>query len=178
MTVPRADGAIAASVDLPGGSPRVDHVRRLFGFIVALAFAAGAAVLTWPGVFGLERTFPLVQIISFRAALGAAFAAATVLALLFALIRPLRALSLILALVFGVAAGANGLMIAQRGTGTETLPDKTATSLRVMTWNTAGAATSAESIAQFAVDMQADVVTLPETTIDTCLLYTSPSPRD
>ncbi|WZH36021.1 MAG: endonuclease/exonuclease/phosphatase family protein [Microbacterium enclense] len=142
-------------------------MRRLFGFIVALAFAAGAAVLTWPGVFGLERTFPLVQVISFRAALGAAFAAATVLALLFALIRPLRALSLILALVFGVAAGANGLMIGQRGTGTETLPDKTATSLRVMTWNTAGAATSAESIAQFAVDMQADVVTLPETTIDT-----------
>ncbi|WP_307479416.1 endonuclease/exonuclease/phosphatase family protein [Microbacterium trichothecenolyticum] len=36
-----------------------------------------------------------------------------------------------------------------------------------MTWNTAGSATSAETIAQFAVGMQADVVTLPETTIDT-----------
>jgi len=154
-------------VDLSGGSPRVERVRRLFGVLVALVFAAGAAVLTWPGVFGLERTFPLVQVISFRAALAAVFAAATVLALLFALIRPLRALALTLALVFGVAAGVNGVTIVQRGTGDETLPDKTATSLRVMTWNTAGAATSAESIAQFAVDMQADVVTLPETTIDT-----------
>ena len=54
-----------------------------------------------------------------------------------------------------------------RGLGTEGLPDKTDTSLRVMTWNTAGEATSSAEIARFAVGMQADVVTLPETTIET-----------
>lgn len=145
----------------------VGCVRRLFGFLVALVVAAGAAVLTWPTFFGLERTFPLAQIISFRAALAAVLVAATLLMLLFALIRPVRVLALTLALVLGLAGGINVALLAQRGLGTEALPAKTDTSLRIMTWNTAGSATSAESIAQFAVGMQADVVTLPETTIDT-----------
>lgn len=142
-------------------------MRRLFGLIVVLVVAAGAAVLTWPSAFGLERTLPLAQIISFRAPLAAVFVALTLLLLLFALIRPLRALALALAMVLGVAGGINVAVMTQRGLGSETLPAKTETSLRVMTWNTAGSATSAETIAQFAVGMQADVVTLPETTIDT-----------
>jgi endonuclease/exonuclease/phosphatase (EEP) superfamily protein YafD len=141
-------------------------VRRLLGFLVALVFAAGAAVLTWPSAFGLERTFPLAQVISFRAPLAAALIAATLLMLLFAFIRPLRAMALVLALIFGVSGGINVALLSDRGFGGD-LPAKTETSLRVMTWNTAGSATSAESIAKFAVGMQADVVTLPETTIDT-----------
>ncbi len=142
-------------------------MRRLLGFLVALVVAAGAAVLTWPSAFGLERTFPLAQIISFRAALAAVLVAATLLMLLFALIRPIRALALVLALILGIAGGVNVALLSGRGLGTEGFPAKTDTSLRVMTWNTAGSATSAETIAQFAVGMQADVVTLPETTIDT-----------
>lgn len=152
---------------LPVGSPRVGFVRRLLGFLVALVFAAGAAVLTWPSAFGLERSFPLAQVISFRAPVAAAFLAAAVLMLLFALLRPIRALALVLALVFGVSGGVNVALLSQRGLGTEGLPDKTDTSLRVMTWNTAGEATSSAEIARFAVGMQADVVTLPETTIET-----------
>lgn len=142
-------------------------MRRLFGIVIALACAAGAAALTWPSLFGIERTFPLAQVISFRAPLAAAFAAAAALALLFALIRPIRALALTLALILGCAAGVNAALVIQRGVGTDALPAKTDTSLRVMTWNTAGEATSADSIAQFAVGMKADVVTLPETTIET-----------
>jgi endonuclease/exonuclease/phosphatase (EEP) superfamily protein YafD len=142
-------------------------VRRLLGSLVALVVAAGAAVLTWPSVFGVERVFPIAQVISFRAPLAAVMIAATLLMLLFALIRPVRALALVLALIFGVSGGVNAAVLAQRGLGSEDLPAKTEASLRVMTWNTAGSATSAESIAQFAVGMQADVVTLPETTIDT-----------
>ncbi|MCP6658155.1 hypothetical protein NL521_29925, partial [Klebsiella pneumoniae] len=49
----------------------------------------------------------------------------------------------------------------------DTLPDKVADSIRVMTWNIAGTATSPESVAQVAVDAEADIVTLPETTIAT-----------
>lgn len=142
-------------------------MRRLLGTLVALAVAAGAAVLTWPSAFGVERVFPVAQVISFRAPLAAVLLASTLLMLLFALIRPLRALALLLALILGVSGGINVAVLSQRGLGSEDLPEKTATSLRVMTWNTAGSATSAESIARFAVGMQADVVTLPETTIDT-----------
>ena len=36
-----------------------------------------------------------------------------------------------------------------------------------MTWNTAGSATPPETVAQIAVAMDADIVTLPETTIET-----------
>ncbi|MDQ1121796.1 hypothetical protein [Microbacterium trichothecenolyticum] len=105
-------------------------MRRLFGLIVVLVVAAGAAVLTWPSAFGLERTLPLAQIISFRAPLTAVFVALTMLMLLFALIRPIRALALALALVLGVAGGVNVAVVTQRGMGTEALPAKTDTSLR------------------------------------------------
>jgi endonuclease/exonuclease/phosphatase (EEP) superfamily protein YafD len=51
--------------------------------------------------------------------------------------------------------------------GGTTLPQKDDDALRVMTWNTAGAATDPSTIARTAVAMQADIVSLPETTIDT-----------
>ena len=66
-----------------------------------------------------------------------------------------------------VAVVANVAIVATRGVGTDTLPAKTDNSIRVMTWNTAGSATSPEAVAQIAVAMDADIVTLPETTIET-----------
>lgn len=142
-------------------------MRRFVGLLFAAAFALAAVAVTWPQLLHLERTFPFAQIVSFRGPLALVFAAAAVLALLLALARPLRAFALTIALVSIVAAVANGGMIVARGTGSGTLPDKTEGSIRVMTWNTAGQATSADTIAKMAVAMQADIVTLPETTIDT-----------
>lgn len=142
-------------------------MRRLVGVLFALLCAGGAAALTWPQLFGLARRFPLAQIVSFRAVLVVAFIALAVLALLFALARPLRILAFTLAAVSLLAAGANAAILAQRGLGNEELPAKTDTSVRVMTWNTAGAATPPETVAQMAVAMKADIVTLPETTIET-----------
>lgn len=140
---------------------------RLLGILVTVVCAIAAAVLTWPGFFRVDRIYPIAQIVSFRGLLALAFAIAAVLALLIALARPMRAFALSLALVAGVAAVANGVIVATRGMGTEALPAKTETSIRVMTWNTAGTATSPESVAQIAVAMDADIVTLPETTIET-----------
>lgn len=141
---------------------------RLWGILVTVLCAIAAAVLTWPGFFRVERIFPVAQLVSFRGILVAAFAAAAVLALLFAIIRPIRALALSLALVAGIAAVANGGIVAGRGgTGTDALPAKTDTSIRVMTWNTAGPATPPDTIAKIAVAMDADIVALPETTIET-----------
>jgi endonuclease/exonuclease/phosphatase (EEP) superfamily protein YafD len=142
-------------------------VRRVLGVVLALLCAGGAAVLTWPQLFRLERTFPIAQIVSFRGVLAVVFLALAVLALLLALARPLRALALTLAALAVVAAAANAGVLVYRGVGTDSLPEKTETSVRVLTWNTAGAATSPETIARIAVAMTADIVTLPETTIDT-----------
>lgn len=140
---------------------------RLLGILLTVLCAIGAAILTWPDFFRLERTYPLAQVISFRTLVTVAFAVLLVVALLLAAARPLRRLAVALAAVALVAVVINAGIVVSRGTGTQTLPDKTADSIRVMTWNTAGDVTSAATIAQTAVAMGADIVSLPETTIET-----------
>ncbi|WP_169582174.1 endonuclease/exonuclease/phosphatase family protein [Microbacterium thalassium] len=141
---------------------------RLLGILVTVLCAIAAAVLTWPGFFRVERVFPVAQIVSFRGLLAAAFAAAALVALLLAIARPIRSFALSLAVVMGLAAIANGFVLVSRGgTGTDALPAKTDTAIRVMTWNTAGPATPPDTIAKIAVAMDADIVALPETTIET-----------
>jgi endonuclease/exonuclease/phosphatase (EEP) superfamily protein YafD len=143
-------------------------VLRLSGILVTVLCAIAAAVLTWPAFFRLERTYPVAQIVSFRGLMVVVFVAAAMLALLLALARPVRAFAFSLALVAVAAAVANGAMVVTRGgMGPESLPAKTESSIRVMTWNTAGPATAPETIAKIAVAMDADIVALPETTIET-----------
>jgi endonuclease/exonuclease/phosphatase (EEP) superfamily protein YafD len=142
-------------------------VRRLLGILVTIVVAIPAIILTWPGFFHLEREFPIAQIISFRSLVVASLGGLLVVCLLLALVRAARPLALSLAVVFAVTAGAGGVILVQRGLGSDELPSPTGTSLRVMTWNTAGTSTSAQQIAQTAVAMGADVVTLPETTVET-----------
>ncbi|MBA8817321.1 endonuclease/exonuclease/phosphatase (EEP) superfamily protein YafD [Microbacterium halimionae] len=140
---------------------------RLFGLLLTVLGAIAVAVISWPQFFRLERDLPIAQLVSFRALIAVGFAALFVLALFLAVVRPIRALALSLAFVFLAGAGVNGAILASRGLGSQTLPEQTETSVRVMTWNTAGVATSADTIAQTAVAMDADIVTLPETTIET-----------
>ncbi|MFE1663800.1 endonuclease/exonuclease/phosphatase family protein [Microbacterium sp. P02] len=140
---------------------------RMLGILFTVLCAVAAAILTWPQFFRLERAFPIAQIVSFRAVVALAFAAALVLLLLLAIARPLRALALSLALIALVAGGANAAILVTRGLGADALPAKTDASVRVMTWNTAGSATSPDAVAKIAVAMDADIVTLPETTIET-----------
>jgi endonuclease/exonuclease/phosphatase (EEP) superfamily protein YafD len=143
-------------------------VLRLLGILVTVLCAIGAAVLTWPGFFHVERTYPVAQLVSFRGVMVIAFAAAAVLTLLLAIARPIRPFALSLAVVAILGTVANGAIVAARGgMGTDPLPAETASSIRVMTWNTAGPATSPETIAKIAVAMDADIVALPETTIET-----------
>lgn len=139
-------------------------MRWLVGIGATAAVALAVALVTWPQLFRLERTFPLAQAIAFRGVVVAVLAALLVLALLLALVRPLRPAALAVALVVLVGGVANAAVLVMRGTGDENLPAATADSIRVMTWNTAGESAPAELIAQTAVAMGADVVTLPETT--------------
>jgi endonuclease/exonuclease/phosphatase (EEP) superfamily protein YafD len=142
-------------------------VLRLLAVLGAVVCAIAAAVLTWPAFFRVERTFPIAQIVSFRGVVAVAFAVLLVVALLLAIARPVRGFALTLAVIAAVAMVVNVAIVLTRGLGTETLPAKTDASIRVMTWNTAGPATSPGNIAQIAVAMDADIVTLPETTIET-----------
>ncbi|BDV30996.1 endonuclease/exonuclease/phosphatase family protein [Microbacterium terricola] len=139
---------------------------RVLGILLTLLCAVAAAVLTWPSFFRVDRTFPIAQIVSFRGVLTLAFGVLLVLALLLALIRPIRGFAFSIAVVAAAATIANGAIVASRGLGTEGLPATTEDSIRVLTWNTAGA-DNADTVAQIAVAMDADIVTLPETTIET-----------
>lgn len=140
---------------------------RLFGILITVAAAIAAAVVTWPQFFRLEQTFPFAQIVSLRGVVVIVFGVVFVLGLLLALARPLRAFAGTIAIIALVASLVNGGILLSRGLGSGTLPEPTDTSIRVMTWNTAGAATDAQLIAQTAVAMRADIVALPETTIET-----------
>lgn len=137
---------------------------RLIGILTTLLLAIAAIVLTWPQFFRLARTFPVTQLVAFRGVAVLVCAAVLVLALLLALSRSLRGFAASLALVALLAGAANAAVLVMRGTGTDDLPEPTATSIRVMTWNTAGEATDPELIARVAVAMGADIVALPETT--------------
>lgn len=140
---------------------------RLFGILVTVLVAIAAAVATWPQFFRLERTYPFAQIVSLRGVLVAASVALLLVALLLCVARPMRAFAASIAVIALLAAIANAGILLARGTGGEGLPEATDTSIRVMTWNTAGDATDAALIARTAVAMRADIVALPETTIET-----------
>ncbi|WP_308493630.1 endonuclease/exonuclease/phosphatase family protein [Microbacterium terrisoli] len=140
---------------------------RLLGILVTVLCAITAAILTWPQFFHLERTYPLAQIIAFRGIVTVGFAALLVVMLLLTLIRPIRLFAASLAVVMLLAGAAGAGVLISRGTGSDALPAKKDGSVRVMTWNTAGEATSPTAVARTAVAMDADIVTLPETTIAT-----------
>lgn len=140
---------------------------RLLGLLITVFAAIAAAIVTWPQFFRLERTWPIAQLVSLRGILVLVFAAVLLLALALCLARPFRAFAGSIAVIALLAGVANAGILISRGVGAGGLPEPTDASIRVMTWNTAGAATEAQLIAQTAIAMQADIVALPETTIAT-----------
>ncbi|MCK3770161.1 endonuclease/exonuclease/phosphatase family protein [Microbacterium aerolatum] len=136
---------------------------RLLGVLVTVLFAIASAVVVWPQFFQLEQTYPFAQLVAVRGLVLAAFLAIALLSLLLLLARPLRGFAASILIVALLAAAATGAIGAMRGFGTGTLPEKTDASVRVLTWNTAGEAVAAETVADAVLAQQADVVTLPET---------------
>lgn len=136
---------------------------RLAGVLVTVLFAIATAVLVWPQFFRLEDTFPFAQVIASRALVLGTFLVVMLLALLLLIARPMRGFAASILIVALLGASITGLIGGLRGLGTGSLPEKTDTALRVLTWNTNGAAVSAERVAQVITEQEVDIVTLPET---------------
>ena len=136
---------------------------RSLGVLITVLFACAAAVITWPGFFRLAQHTPFTQIVAMRGLVVVGFAVLAALFLLIAASRRARGFAVSMAVVCVIAAAASGITLGMRGYGAATLPDKGDESVRVMTWNTLGNATGADSIAQTAVAMEADIIALPET---------------
>ncbi|WP_300265843.1 endonuclease/exonuclease/phosphatase family protein [Microbacterium sp.] len=136
---------------------------RLLGVLVTVLFAIATAIVVWPQFFQLEQTFPFAQLIAVRGVVLGGFLVIAVLALLLLLARPMRGFAASILIVALLGAAATGAVGAVRGFGTGSLPEKADESIRVLTWNTAGEAVSAEEIADAILSQQVDVVSLPET---------------
>ena len=136
---------------------------RLLGILITVLFAIASAIVVWPQFFQLEQTFPFAQLVAVRGVVLAAFVVIAVLSLLLLFARPLRGFAASILIIALLGAAATGAIGAMRGFGTGALPEKTADSVRVLTWNTAGEAVSAETIADAILAQEVDVVTLPET---------------
>ena len=137
---------------------------RLLGVLFTVLLAIATAIVVWPQFFHLEQTYPFAQLVSVRGPVLAGFLVVAVLALLLLLARPLRGFAASVLIVALLGAGAVGAIGAMRGFGAAALPEKSEGSVRVLTWNTAGEAVSAEHIAQQILEQGADIVALPETT--------------
>lgn len=136
---------------------------RLVGILFTALFAIATAILVWPQFFQLELTFPIAQIVASRTSLAVGFLVIAVLAALLLFARPMRGVAASILIVSLIGAGSIGVIGALRGYGDGSLPEKTDGAVRVLTWNTAGAAVSAQTIAGVIDEQQADVVALPET---------------
>ncbi|GAA3927930.1 endonuclease/exonuclease/phosphatase family protein [Microbacterium soli] len=136
---------------------------RLVGILISVLFAIVTAVLVWPQFFHLEGVFPVAQIIASRALMLGMLLVVAVLALLMMFARPLRGFAASILVIALLGAGATGAVGWLRGVSAGDLPGKTDAALRVLTWNTNGAAVPAERIARVIDEQQADIVALPET---------------
>jgi endonuclease/exonuclease/phosphatase (EEP) superfamily protein YafD len=137
---------------------------RLLGILFTVLLAIATAIVVWPQFFHLEQTYPFAQIVAARGVVLAAFLVVAVLAMLLLFARPLRGFAASVLIVALLGAAATGVIGMLRGFGSGALPAATETSLRVLTWNTAGDNVSAPQIAQQILDQGADIVALPETT--------------
>jgi endonuclease/exonuclease/phosphatase (EEP) superfamily protein YafD len=141
--------------------------RRLISAVVIVAIAAALVVLVWPQLFGLQRVFGVAQLISLRGlavvVAGVALVACVLLGMLSSAFRRFGSSLGVLMLVFALA---NIAILAGRGAGDGAFATKGPADLTVLSWNTLGDATGAQAIAELALETEADVVALPETTAE------------
>ncbi len=139
-------------------------VRRILAAAITLALAALLLVACWPQLLGLEQTMGVVQLVAVR---GIATLVAILLAVLLTLIALLSGAGrrffaglAVLLLAFSVLSAGVLSIRGFAGGAFQTLADG---DLVVLSWNTLGDAPGAQRIADLALDQEADVVALPET---------------
>jgi endonuclease/exonuclease/phosphatase (EEP) superfamily protein YafD len=140
---------------------------RILAAVVTVVAALALLVLAWPQLFRLDWTFPITQAVSFRTLTVAL--AASVLLILFvvaALWRRARRFAGSLAVAFLAFAAIGLAVLSLRGFGTNTEAEKGPEDITVLAWNTLGDAPGAATIAELANSVDADVVSLPETSAE------------
>jgi len=139
--------------------------RRFLASVALVIVAAALLVVAWPGLFGVQRAPIIAQLVSLRgAAVTAALVIVVMLILLMLVNRAFRRFGSGLALIVLVFGLINVAVLATRGIGNPSFATKSGSDITVLSWNTLGDAPGAQAIAHLALETDADVVTLPETT--------------
>lgn len=151
---------------MPSPRSRTSAGVRVAAIALALVALAAAFVLAAPQLLGLQRTFPIAQAISFRTPIAIGVTCALlVLLILIVSSRGARRVFGGVAIVFALFVVSTGGLIVMRGIGSPEIPaEHSADDIRVLTWNTRGDEPGSPTIAQLALEVDADVVVLPETT--------------
>jgi endonuclease/exonuclease/phosphatase (EEP) superfamily protein YafD len=145
--------------------------RRIVAAAVLLAIAAVLVLALWPQLLGLERTPVIAQLVSLRGmAVVVAAALVVVLVCVLALAPEARRFTASAALLLIVFCAISIAVLATRGFGGGASQSAAPSDVIVMSWNTLGDAPGAEAIAALAVEVDADVVVLPETSAETAAI--------
>jgi len=140
-------------------------LRRILAAALIVAIAAALLVAAWPQLFALQTTAGVAQVVSLRGlAILVAAAGIVCLGLLALASMRVRRLASSLALVLLVFVLLSGAVIGTRGLGNTAFETKGENDVTVLSWNTLGDAPGAEAIAKLALDSDADIIVLPETT--------------
>lgn len=139
-------------------------LRRYLAAAIVLFTGLVLLVVMWPQLFGLQRTAPIAQLVSFRgAALGALAIAVLVLFFVSVITPSKRRFAASIAVVLIAAAALQAVVIASRGAGNIGFETASAGTVTMLAWNTLGDAPGADVVAALALDTDADVVVLSET---------------
>ncbi|MDN3495478.1 endonuclease/exonuclease/phosphatase family protein [Planococcus sp. APC 4015] len=134
---------------------------RALAFVLTLVLGALVTIVfVWPQAFGAQMALVVTQLIAFRAAVALGLGVAAVVFAAIAVGRRTRGIAAGLAVVLGVACAANAGILIARGSG-GALPG--GGDLTVVAWNTQGGAAAPEAVARLILEVDADIVSLPET---------------
>ena len=154
---------------------------RFLAAFVGLAALAFLGVAFWPQLVGLSRTWPWAGIVALRgSAMVVALLLAVALFLLAKLGRPLRTLTRPIGFWLIIFIAASGWMLYDRGLGldnaspalsdsatADSAANVAAGDITVLSWNTMGDKPAALTIARRALENNANVVVLAETSAET-----------
>lgn len=142
-------------------------LRKIALTVMTVVTAAIALLMLWPQAVGAQRAPGVAHIVSFRAVFALVAVVLVVLLLLITLVwhrvRTVAAIFVVQLLLFATVTGA---ILGTRGFGNDSASAaaRENSGIVILSWNTLGGSPGVERIAELALRLNAQVVSLPETT--------------
>lgn len=144
--------------------------RRLLAAAATVLACVVALVAVWPQLFGFQRLPIAAQVVSLRgAAIGVALLLVVAFFFVAVTVPALRRFCAALGLVGLAFVLVSAVVLATRGVGHNAFQTKGEADITVLSWNTLGDVPGARTIANLALETDADIVSLPETTSETAI---------